>query len=167
LLNIVHEYCFNPRPPITAGESFRDLQRARGWAVSIRARQLRRANHSGTTTARVIGYVSIRARQLRRANHDISARVDAGFLVSIRARQLRRANPTHGNEHDSLCEFQSAPANYGGRIMGVVDGDQWVVVSIRARQLRRANPTALPRSGQAIACFNPRPPITAGESLRR
>ncbi len=38
--------CFNPRPPITAGESRKPKDgRQRGNHVSIRARQLRRANH--------------------------------------------------------------------------------------------------------------------------
>ena len=37
--------------------------------------------------------------------------------VSIRARQLRRANQDLEGKYDQEIEFQSAPANYGGRIV--------------------------------------------------
>ena len=64
-----------------------------------------------------------------------------------------------------LGRFQSAPANYGGRIdefrQGIVDRE---TVSIRARQLRRANRDDRPAESRALPGFNPRPPITAGES---
>ena len=83
---------FNPRPPITAGESID------------------------------------RCSRLQR------------IVVSIRARQLRRANPADSRLPRIRLEFQSAPANYGGRIP--------------CRQV------AIPRPHR----FNPRPPITAGES---
>jgi len=87
-----------------------------------------------------------------------------------------------------LLQFQSAPANYGGRILqSSLDRVPLVEVSIRARQLRRANPTLarglMPgfwfqsapanyggrirmeiRNDTAMVGFNPRPPITAGES---
>ncbi len=133
---------FNPCPPITAGESLRrTAESGRPKTVSIRARQLRRANPA-----------ELRAQQ----NHP---------AVSIRARQLRRANRMRYAGCTGLNPFQSAPANYGGRIDPVrqrlaVFGD----VSIRARQLRRAN--LLPSRGppDAEQSFNPRPPITAGES---
>ena len=59
--------------------------------------------------------------------------------------------------------FQSAPANYGGRIVPVA-GSSVAVVSIRARQLRRANPIEVSRIIRYALGFNPRPPITAGES---
>ena len=112
------------------------------FVVSIRARQLQRANPFSACFWRSSRYVSIRARQLQRANPGGSRRRGRHRHVSIRARQLQRANPLH------------LPIT-----TGAVGG-----VSIRARQLQRANPpadTALP--GPPV-CFNPRPPITAGES---
>ena len=88
---------FNPRPPITAGESGRPESGYHGlYIVSIRARQLRRANR--TTFDKVLFYmnVSIRARQLRRANRPACFARTASAIVSIRARQLRRANQILG-----------------------------------------------------------------------
>ena len=103
--------------------------------VSIRARQLRRANQEEMLRINGNQRVSIRARQLRRANHAGPQRPGGGAQVSIRARQLRRANRfiravgqvqrrfnprppiTAGESLRSSCSlFQSAPANYGGRI---------------------------------------------------
>jgi len=84
--------------------------------------------------------------------------------VSIRARQLQRANPhewmplperdkrfnprppitagesTTRPQFVSMRMFQSAPANYSGRILCSSAPDQAALrVSIRARQLQRAN----------------------------
>ncbi len=61
------------------------------------------ANYGGRIVVegdRVIGRigVSIRARQLRRANHPLLERQAGNVVeVSIRARQLRRANPYYRN----------------------------------------------------------------------
>ena len=61
--------------------------------------------------------VSIRARQLRRANRVLSVRIITYRRnVSIRARQLRRANLCYRYAQLRTGMFQSAPANYGGRI---------------------------------------------------
>ena len=91
------ELSFNPRPPITAGESgsWRPCSLVR--TVSIRARQLRRANPARRRPCPLRAVVSIRARQLRRAN-----------LLRI-----------EGATPNGL--FQSAPANYGGRIAHAVN----------------------------------------------
>jgi len=62
-------YGFNPRPPITAGESPPGRGPAPRHDVSIRARQLQRANHRTERTNEMLFTVSIRARQLQRANH--------------------------------------------------------------------------------------------------
>ena len=83
---------FNPRPPITAGELFIVLLSGDAMLVSIRARQL------------------------RRANCQLAVQRPGRYAVSIRARQLRRANWERAQSWVKLYEFQSAPANYGGRI---------------------------------------------------
>ena len=132
---------FNPRPPITAGESSQAPGIREGVHVSIRARQLRRANpnlligivkaiqfqsapanYGGRIDRRdrkvlSILEVSIRARQLRRANLlRLSMDKSNSHGVSIRARQLRRANHPVDLIRAIQPSFQSAPANYGGRI---------------------------------------------------
>ena len=40
-------------------------------------------------------------------------------------------------------------------------------IPIRARQLKRANPAGVSTGGHQPVCFNPRPPIKAGESQDR
>ena len=130
--------CFNPRPPITAGESPNSTKRSR-LAKCFNPRPPITAGE--TTRLTNAGYlsVSIRARQLRRANP--RGRDGPVPHVSIRARQLRRANPrSTSGVANGMKLFQSAPANYGGRI--------------------HAKIPAYEHDG-----FNPRPPITAGESL--
>ena len=156
---------FNPRPPITAGESREFAVSARrGW-VSIRARQLRRANPTVTDGTVTWKCVSIRARQLRRANPGCSrpmtpampfqsapanygGRILGGYLKVTDTAMFQSAPANYGGRiagrmADVLAKgaFQSAPANYGGRILAVfADKFRGVLVSIRARQLRRANP---------------------------
>ena len=135
--------CFNPRPPITAGESVITIT---GYDV-YKVFQSAPANYGGRIPQKraqlqAIEQVSIRARQLRRANHGDRGRVDAARAVSIRARQLRRANRAQRGAQCGRFRFQSAPANYGGRIL-ILSG----------------------KSGKPIS-FNPRPPITAGESYQ-
>ena len=64
----------------------------------------------------------------------------------------------------SQALFQSAPAIAGGRILArrlCCSSDD---VSIRARHCWRANPPAAKCSPWRCACFNPRPPLLAGES---
>ena len=207
--------CFNPRPPITAGESngccaghgcemgFQSapanyggrIQDSTDWIFFSYQFQSAPANYGGrinilANVANKALLVSIRARQLRRANRPAPAEDDAeDDAVSIRARQLRRANPLCRSLVAYPVMFQSAPANYGGRILFQQGGQSsygWV--SIRARQLRRANRSLLQRvpstdwmfqsapanyggriripaaSRSPDPGFNPRPPIAAGES---
>ena len=84
---------FNPRPPITAGESERALRYEFNRNVSIRARQLQRANPPPAHVTVLSLLFSIRARQLQRANPQTVWFVPRFDSVSIRARQLQRANP--------------------------------------------------------------------------
>ena len=109
--------CFNPRPPLLAGESGHHRTKGNGLTVSIHARHCWRANpdHLG-----------------QRPSHK---------LVSIHARHCWRANP-------GKLLLQGARRS----------------VSIHARHCWRANPTRCGYMLPASACFNPRPPLLAGES---
>ena len=133
---------FNPRPPITAGES------------EVIARQVL-----------IVFAVSIRARQLRRANLTLPAMGRVFLGVSIRARQLRRANPTAAGSPSARIPFQSAPANYGGRIGHMVD-DSSRGCGFNPRPPITAGESLSTSDGTppVLSGFNPRPPITAGES---
>ena len=85
--------------------------------------------------------VSIRARHCWRAMHQACAAGGARHAVSIRARHCWRAMPGYSlQDVTATIEFQSAPAIAGGRCAG------------RALQ------------GDAQTCFNPRPPLLAGDA---
>ncbi len=90
----------------------------RCFCVSIRARQLRRANPLGVQIARLRSNVSIRARQLRRANPSITS---AGLTIrfSFNPRPPITTGESIMATRASLlpAAFQSAPANYDGRIL--------------------------------------------------
>ncbi len=136
--------CFNPRPPIKAGESSSALSVSSAYKVSIRAHQLRRANPAVSALLEDVRFVSIRAHQLRRANR-VGHAVDAeGHGVSIRAHQLRRANLAgRGITLRRSC-FNPRPPIKAGESFDVCDFHEGVSVSIRAHQLRRANPATPP-----------------------
>ena len=85
--------CFNPRPPLLAGESF-FFQSPDGW------RQFQ------STPAIAGGRISI------------SARFAEDWRVSIHARHCWRANHAGIAEVRLLMAFQSTPAIAGGRING-------------------------------------------------
>ena len=64
-----------------------------------------------------------------------------------------------------LILFQSTPAIAGGRIpLQRLADNRLRVVSIHARHCWRANPRYSVRYCKKPACFNPRPPLLAGES---
>ena len=155
-------WCFNPRPPLLAGEwapeaaapaptEFQSAPAIAGGRmrarpevvdhidVSIRARHCWRANAVHVRTIAGAYAVSIRARHCWRAN---SGRPDQSpsRAVSIRARHCWRANHPTGIQHAGGAAFQSAPAIAGGRIL--------------RRHCR----------GRRGRGFNPRPPLLAGES---
>ena len=133
--------CFNPRPPILAGDA-----------------QRRRASCSGA-------HVSIHARQYWRAMPGALAVRDGLAFVSIHARQYWRAMPRgHLHPRQPDRRFQSTPANTGGRCQAalpthacclgfnprppILAGDavcqfpefKCLTVSIHARQYWRAMP---------------------------
>ena len=108
--------------------------------VSIHARQYWRAMLDGAIRMARMMLVSIHARQYWRAMPRWTALSPTNPAVSIHARQYWRAMLAGDNEYAYLLEFQSTPANTGGRC------------STTARNSR------LPRR------FNPRPPILAGDA---
>ena len=114
--------------------------------------------------------------------------VCARGAVSIRARHCWRAMRRGANKGRSLAGFQSAPAIAGGRCVVERFGQTYRPVSIRARHCWRAMPAppgAHPRAGRVSIrarhcwramrcscaltrwpprCFNPRPPLLAGDA---
>ena len=84
--------------------------------------------------------VSIHARHCWRANGDALANIDDWSAVSIHARHCWRANGFLSIEPMLGPVFQSTPAIAGGRM-----------------------PRTPPSPPRAAACFNPRPPLLAGE----
>ena len=109
--------CFNPRPPLLAGESDTVEYCYLDGAVSIRARHCWRANPWLKTPSSPMASVSIRARHCWRANLHLVATATSAAL------------------------FQSAPAIAGGRIHRPgAHRTAWHLVSIRARHCWRANP---------------------------
>ena len=155
--------CFNPRPPIPAGETLGEVALASARHVSIHARRYRRAKLDGGEVVVNPVHVSIHARRYRRAKPQGLLHLDAHDLVSIHARRYRRAKrrgvaaalqvqsfnprpPIPAGETAntwmsmSICVFQSTPADTGGRNLGLIT------------------------CSRSTACFNPRPPIPAGET---
>ena len=133
--------CFNPRPPLLAGESADapaklPVQRKFQSAPAIAGGRII------TETDPITGKPK----------------------VSIRARHCWRANPRRAQQwtHDML--FQSAPAIAGGRIPDKGKGRASTNVSIRARHCWRANPWSTSSIATSRKSFNPRPPLLAGES---
>jgi len=120
---------------------------------------------AGRVSFTTIAPVSIRAHQLQRANRAVIGAFENTGHVSIRARQLQRANPTVASSSLAGPVFQSAPANYSGRITAYDLAKAKGNVSIRARQLQRANHCGGSWAASPSCSFNPRPPITAGESV--
>ena len=110
--------CFNPRPPLLAGESGSNPYRGMSLLVSIHARHCWRANRWCFDGCCNTNQVSIHARHCWRANLCQRPGLGPGW------------------------PFQSTPAIAGGRIH---------------------EPAG---NGPRQPCFNPRPPLLAGESLR-
>ena len=85
-------------------------------------------------------------------------------VVSIHARHCWRANPRMPCASTMPRGFQSTPAIAGGRIKWAREGRLIELVSIHARHCWRANPRCEHHAPRRRPCFNPRPPLLAGES---
>ena len=132
--------CFNPRPPLLAGDAGAAAVLSDEQAVSIRARHCWRAMPRCPQPVPRIQHVSIRARHCWRAMRAGVVLGQQAVEVSIRARHCWRAMPAAMAFSSGTHVFQSAPAIAGGRCMS----------GCRC-------PTCPP-------CFNPRPPLLAGDA---
>ncbi len=179
--------CFNPRPPILAGDAYPASHRVSRWVVSIHAHQYWRAmppNASNTDRPRS---VSIHAHQYWRAMRAsiTPVGVPRGFQSTPtntggrcfsqsalpNLSWLFQSTPTNTGGRCGLgccrpqgaCMFQSTPTNTGGRCLGRENLGALPVVSIHAHQYWRAMLRPWP-GASGSACFNPRPPILAGDA---
>ncbi len=133
---------FNPRPPLLAGDAPCPFLNTARWKVSIRARHCWRAMPRILRAARYALPVSIRARHCWRAMRRHAQPAAHRGPVSIRARHCWRAMRQFACIHALPPLFQSAPAIAGGRCT--------------------LTKQAVPRR----SCFNPRPPLLAGDAQR-
>ena len=180
--------CFNPRPPLLAGDAVHQFWDERRRVVSIRARHCWRAMLVRVAEGAGATPVSIRARHCWRAMPRRRPHRHARPAVSIRARHCWRAMPAAAVRWVGRAQFQSAPAIAGGRCLRppprtasgrrfnprppLLAGDalaRLVVlrscgVSIRARHCWRAMRPPVVQRGRRSTCFNPRPPLLAGDA---
>ncbi len=159
---------FNPRPPLLAGDAPASRQHLTpGVVVSIRARHCWRAmlNAHGATGA--AGRVSIRARHCWRAmrgrgtHHGHQGEFQsAPAIAGGRCSHLRRRRRRRQSR-----QFQSAPAIAGGRCWGPA------ACGLVENAFQSAPAIAGGRCHDGCAmqprriCFNPRPPLLAGDAL--
>ena len=158
--------CFNPRPPLLAGDAH---AAALFWyeprEVSIHARHYWRAmQRVSSQNGDLVDRFNPRPPLLA---GDAALPGPAGCCqsVSIHARHYWRAMPIWPSPSTSSSLFQSTPAITGGRCV-VLDVAAAVreVVSIHARHYWRAMPPRCWASRVARCCFNPRPPLLAGDA---
>ena len=142
-LRMLKQRCFNPRPPLLAGESVGHRPDAR-TKTGFNPRPPLLAGESSSLRKFGVGWhVSIHARHCWRANPRRARHRILLVSVSIHARHCWRANPKLWSGALAEVVFQSTPAIAGGRIV---------------------SPGAVPAPA---TCFNPRPPLLAGESIAR
>ena len=159
--------CFNPRPPLLAGESWLGVglagirKRFNPRPPLLAGESVAHGQHAHYVpfqSAPAIAGGRIDNRQRGHAHHAPfqSAPAIAGGRISAEGRPLR-----------SRSEFQSAPAIAGGRIQRRAGLNARLGVSIRARHCWRANRRTRLHQSTHGRRFNPRPPLLAGESGRR
>ena len=127
-------------PAIAGGRIARSRSHTHAHHVSIHARHCWRANRRAKRSGRTAAGVSIHARHCWRANPGVNIGCIPFISVSIHARHCWRANLTCMASRRARFLFQSTPAIAGGRI---------------------SRPGCCRHSQK---CFNPRPPLLAGES---
>ncbi len=135
---------FNPRPPLLAGESLNAWRGVCQRQVSIHARHCWRANPTKRRGEAELNLFqstpAIAGGRIHANNRTKTVHCD----VSIHARHCWRANPSMGHTMTPLIR-----------------------VSIHARHCWRANPCTGAAPAPLCNCFNPRPPLLAGESAMR
>ena len=157
--------CFNPRPPLLAGDALsRRVTSARDAVVSIRARHCWRAMRVEPQRDCCLARVSIRARHCWRAMPTRSYMPPhCTVFQSAPAIAGGRCHVSPMNFEVSRA-FQSAPAIAGGRCQRPANdgrparGFQSAPAIAGGRCAHHAR--RLPRPG----CFNPRPPLLAGDA---
>ena len=146
--------CFNPRPPLLAGECWTIEGGWMGLFVSIHARHCWRANERGGGGDAGRACVSIHARHCWRANAAASpAAPTAESFQSTPAIAGGRMDFTN-RDGLSVFAFQSTPAIAGGRMPRGLPSSCRHLVSIHARHCWRAN---VDETGE--------PPARAGVSI--
>ena len=154
---------FQSTPAITGGRCNGNRAAAGCIQVSIHARHYWRAMRAFHGSGEFAGVVSIHARHYWRAMHGRCRRRQR-HAVSIHARHYWRAMPQALRSIRFPGGFQSTPAITGGRCCS---GGSWGGqrrVSIHARHYWRAMPSTAQTMFSAPACFNPRPPLLAGDA---
>ena len=159
--------CFNPRPPLLAGESAVILMCGGASGEGFNPRPPLLAGESQPWRAAPRRFRCFNPRPPLLAGESEKGADIAPFgAVSIRARHCWRANRQHHVECGEGAGFNPRPPLLAGEsalaLLQLAD----IQVSIRARHCWRANPVGQSLIG-AIGSFNPRPPLLAGESGRR
>ena len=133
--------CFNPRPPLLAGESHRAHLPILGQVVSIHARHCWRANRE-----------VVAAGALDQASFNPRPPLLAGESTGCRNSEIREAVSIHARHCWRANRYAPGEPGYGP------------AVSIHARHCWRANRCRPATLAVFCLCFNPRPPLLAGES---
>ena len=179
---------FNPRPPLLAGETAESLRRALARLVSIHARHYWRARRAVPSPQSASRTVSIHARHYWRARRsratlrparfrfnprppllagetDLGDQVGRHRNVSIHARHYWRARLHAGADHTRLDAVSIHARHYWRARRCFRCGHAALrLVSIHARHYWRARQHWRCCVG-SHSCFNPRPPLLAGETL--
>ena len=181
---------FNPRPPLLAGDAGSVFYRADPDSVSIRARHYWRAMRRSRGTRLIdldrfqsapaitggrcppVPEIILGIQKFQSAPSITGGRcfehaaLDGhGECFNPRPPLLAGDAPAPWLTPHLLTLFQSAPAITGGRCVGFgFDAAQVHIVSIRARHYWRAMPTKHRQTPRCRSCFNPRPPLLAGDA---
>ena len=133
--------------------------------VSIRARHCWRAMHAAICCAVGIRHVSIRARHCWRAMPGHAITSSSLAIVSIRARHCWRAMRRANRLSWVASLFQSAPAIAGGRCPVGAPLDDVAGRFQSAPAIAGGRCRCRPRWRRPRRCFNPRPPLLAGDAV--
>ena len=182
--------CFNPRPPLLAGESTKPLAQSLSCCgfqstpaiaggrigrqsfisrsmVSFNPRPPLLAGESPSSSASPSSQSGFNPRPPLLAGESLLDGLHAAveIEVSIHARHCWRANLASHQDFGKIMVFQSTPAIAGGRIgISVINNAPDVGFNPRPPLLAGESRHACAGSSAPLR-FNPRPPLLAGESL--
>jgi len=159
------EQCFNPRPPLLAGESrqihFFPLT---SWRFNPRPPLL--AGESLSAEAGVHQRCFNPRPPLLAGEFGATDQLAALQLVSIHARHCWRANASRSAASGFSKKFQSTPAIAGGRIAADTELDTNRKVSIHARHCWRANALVVDTNGDGNVSIHARHCWRANETAQ-